>query len=53
VLTQIGNTPSNLWIADYSLGSTGLVHDATAFQHTTAIKHPDLLSDGEETAWEH
>jgi hypothetical protein len=51
VLTQIGNTPSNLRIADYSLGLTGSAHDATAFQHTTAIKHPDLLFDGEEFAW--
>jgi hypothetical protein len=51
VLTQIGNTPSNLQIADYSLGLTGSVHDTTAFQHTIAIKHPDLLFDGEEFAW--
>ena len=46
--SQIGNTPSNLWIADYSLGLTGSAHDATAFQHTTAAKHPDLLFYGEE-----
>jgi len=48
---QIGNTPSNLWIADYSLGLTGSAHDAAAFQHTTASKHPHILFDGEEFAW--
>jgi DDE superfamily endonuclease len=48
---KIGNTPSNLWIADYSHGLTGSAHDATAFQHTTAAKHPDFLFDGEEFAW--
>jgi DDE superfamily endonuclease len=30
---------------------TGSAHDATAFQHTTAAKHPDFLFDGEEFAW--
>jgi hypothetical protein len=49
--SQIGNTPSNLRIADYSLGLTGSAHDATAFQHTTAAKHPELLFDGDEFAW--
>jgi hypothetical protein len=50
-VTQIGNTPSNLRIADYSLGLTGSAHDATAFQHTTAAKYPELLFDGDEFAW--
>ena len=50
-MTKIGNTPSNLQIADYSHGLTGSAHDATAFQHTTAAKHPGFLFDGEEFAW--
>jgi hypothetical protein len=45
-LPQIGNTPSNLRIGDYSHGLTGSAHDATAFQHTTAAQHPDFLFDG-------
>jgi hypothetical protein len=48
---QIGNTPSNLRIADYSHGLTGSAHDAAAFQHTTAVKHPEILFEGEEFAW--
>jgi DDE superfamily endonuclease len=48
---QIGNTPSNLHIADYSHGLTGSAHDAAAFQHTTAVKHPEILFEGEEFAW--
>jgi hypothetical protein len=49
--SQIGYTPLNLWIGDYSHGLTGSAHDATAFQHTAAVKHPDLLFDDEEIAW--
>ena len=49
--SQIGNTLSNLQIGDHLHGLTGSAHDATAFQHTTAVKHPDLLFDGEEFAW--
>ena len=30
---------------------TGSAHDAAAFQHTTAAKHPDILFNGEEFAW--
>ncbi|KAF8802079.1 hypothetical protein BYT27DRAFT_7226486 [Phlegmacium glaucopus] len=48
---QIGNTPSNLRIVDYSHGMTGSAHDATAFEHTTAAKYPDWFFDGEEFAW--
>jgi hypothetical protein len=40
-----------LRIADYSHGLTGSAHDATAFQHTTAVKHPELLFEGNEFAW--
>lgn len=50
-MTQIGNAPSNLQIADYSHGLTGSAHDATAFQHTRAAQHLDFLFDGEEFAW--
>ena len=48
---QIGNTPSNLRICDFSHGLTGSAHDAAAFQHTTAVVHPELLFEGEEFAW--
>jgi hypothetical protein len=30
---------------------TGSAHDAAAFQHTTAAKHPGILFHGEEFAW--
>jgi len=30
---------------------TGSAHDATAFEHTTAAKHPDWFFEGEEFAW--
>ena len=48
---QIGNTPSNLQIVDYSHGMTGSAHYATAFEHTTAAKYPDWFFEGEEFAW--
>ncbi|KAJ3505380.1 hypothetical protein NLJ89_g7453 [Agrocybe chaxingu] len=48
---QIGNTPSNLRIVDYSHGMTGSAHDAAAFEHTTAAKYPDWFFDGDEFAW--
>jgi hypothetical protein len=48
---EIGNVPSNLRIVDYSLGMTGSAHDAAAFAHTGAAKHPDWFFDGEEFAW--
>jgi hypothetical protein len=41
----------NFQIGNYSHGLTRSAHDATAFQHTTAVKHPDLLFDGKEFAW--
>jgi len=30
---------------------TGSAHDATAFEHTGAVKHPEWLFEGEEFAW--
>ena len=30
---------------------TGSAHDAAAFEHTTAAKHPDWFFQGEEFAW--
>ncbi|KAL0960776.1 hypothetical protein HGRIS_005797 [Hohenbuehelia grisea] len=48
---QIGNTPSNLRIVDFSHGMTGSAHDASAFEHTAAAKYPDWLFEGEEFAW--
>ncbi|KAG5650825.1 hypothetical protein H0H81_010887 [Sphagnurus paluster] len=49
--TIIGNVPSNLQILDYSHGLTGSAHDATAFEHTAAGKHPEWLFQGREFAW--
>jgi hypothetical protein len=40
-----------LRIADYSIGLTGAAHDATAFEHTAASKHPEFLFEGQEFAW--
>lgn len=51
ILHKVGNTPSNLRIVDYSHGFTGSAHDATAFEHTAAHKHPDWFFKGEEFAW--
>ncbi|KAF7377320.1 DDE Tnp4 domain-containing protein [Mycena sanguinolenta] len=48
---QIGNIPSTLRIADYSLGYTGSAHDSAAFEGTAAFKHPDWLFQGDEFAW--
>ncbi|KAF7310164.1 DDE Tnp4 domain-containing protein [Mycena indigotica] len=45
---QIGNVPSNLRIIDYSHGFTGSAHDSSAFEYTTARKHPELLFEGDE-----
>jgi hypothetical protein len=50
-LRKIGNVPSNLRIVDYSLGMTGSAHDAAAFAHTGAAKHPEWFFDGDEFAW--
>ncbi len=50
-MLQIGNTPSNLRIVDYSHGFPGSAHDASAFEHTAAFKHPDWLFEGDEFAW--
>jgi hypothetical protein len=36
---------------DYSLGYTGAAHDALAFQHTAAFRHPNYLFQGDEFAW--
>lgn len=36
---------------DYSHGFTGSAHDAAAFEHTCAFKHPEYLFNGEEFAW--
>ena len=30
---------------------TGSAHDATAFEHTAAVKYPEWLFEGEEFAW--
>jgi len=30
---------------------TGSAHNATAFKHTTAAKHPNWFFEGEEFAW--
>jgi hypothetical protein len=40
-----------LCIVDYSHGLTGSVHDATAFEHTTAAKYPDWFFSRDEFAW--
>jgi DDE superfamily endonuclease len=40
-----------LCIANYSIGLTGAAHDATAFEHTVASKHPEFLFEGKEFAW--
>ncbi|KLO05735.1 hypothetical protein SCHPADRAFT_838975 [Schizopora paradoxa] len=48
---QIGNTPSNLRIIDYSHGFTGSIHDAAAFEHTAAAKYPDWFFKDNEFAW--
>jgi len=51
ITCEVGNIPSNLRIVDYSHGFTGSAHDATAFEHTAAHKHPDWFFEGEEFAW--
>jgi hypothetical protein len=48
---QIGSVPSNLRIVDYVHGFTGSAHDATAFEHSAAVKYADWFFDGEEFAW--
>lgn len=48
---QVGNVPSTLRIVDYLYGLTGSAHDATAFEHTAAAKHPDWFFEGDEFAW--
>ena len=48
---KIRNVPSNLCIVNYSLGMTGFAHDAAAFAHTGATKHPKWFFDGDEFAW--
>ncbi|KAF8233431.1 hypothetical protein L208DRAFT_1266556 [Tricholoma matsutake] len=48
---QVGNTPSNLQIVDFTHGMTGSAHDATAFEHTMAAVHPDWFFDGEQFTW--
>ena len=50
-LYQVGNVPSNLRVVDYSLGFTGSIHDATAFEHTAAALHPNWMFKGSEFAW--
>jgi DDE superfamily endonuclease len=40
-----------LRIVDYCHGFTGSAHDAAAFEHTCAFKHPEFLFQGEEFAW--
>ncbi|SRR6266545_6315667 len=51
ITCEVGNVSSNLRIVDYSHGFTGSAHDATAFEHTAAHKHPDWFFEGEEFAW--
>lgn len=36
---------------DYSHGHTGSAHNAAAFEHIAAFKHPDWLFEGDEFAW--
>ncbi|KAF7321839.1 DDE Tnp4 domain-containing protein [Mycena kentingensis (nom. inval.)] len=48
---QIGNTPSNLRIVDYSIGHTGSAHDQLAFEGTAAYRYPDWLFKGLEFGW--
>jgi len=48
--SQIGNVPSNLQIVDYLHGMTSSAHNATAFEHTGAVKHPEWVFEGEEFA---
>ena len=48
---QIGNTPSNLCIIDYSHGMTGSAHDAAAFANTAAGRFPDWLFNSNKFAW--
>ncbi|KAG2062614.1 hypothetical protein BDR04DRAFT_1131190 [Suillus decipiens] len=48
---QVGNLPSNLQIVDYAHGLTGSAHDASAFEHTAAVKHSDWFFGGNEFAW--
>ena len=45
--------PSTLHIVDYSYGLTGSAHNATAFEHTGAVKHPEWFFEGDEFAWTH
>ena len=48
MITKIGSVPSNLRIVDYVHGFTGSTHDATAFEHSAAVKYEDWFFDGEE-----
>ncbi|KAJ7260034.1 DDE superfamily endonuclease-domain-containing protein [Mycena haematopus] len=48
---QIGNIPSSLRVADYSIGHTGSAHNSAAFEGTAVFKHPEWLFQGEEFAW--
>ncbi|KIK92197.1 hypothetical protein PAXRUDRAFT_794050 [Paxillus rubicundulus Ve08.2h10] len=48
---QIGNLPSNLQIVDYAHSLTGFVHDASAFEHTAAVRHTDWFFQGDEFVW--
>ncbi|KIK78740.1 hypothetical protein PAXRUDRAFT_163166 [Paxillus rubicundulus Ve08.2h10] len=49
-LQVIGNIPSNLQIVDYAHGLTGSAHDASAFEHTAAVRHTDWFFQGDEFA---
>jgi hypothetical protein len=51
IAIQIGSVPSNLRIVDYVHGFTGSAHNATAFEHSAAVKYEDWFFDGEEFAW--
>ena len=51
MILQIGNLPSNLRIVDYAHGLTGSAHDASAFEHTAAVKYADWFFEGDEFAW--
>jgi len=42
---------SNLRIVDFLHGLTGSAHDASAFEHTAAVKHADWFFAGDEFAW--
>jgi hypothetical protein len=48
---QVGCTPSNLRIVDYSHGHTASAHDALAFEHTAAFQNPQWLFVEEEFCW--